>query len=153
MKTRTSGIIAALLLAGSGTTLLADGDGMHQAAIDFRSSNMLIYKWYMGPMGAMVKGKVPYDQAAFQKNAAGLATAASLDLLAGFPQGSTDPDSEAKAEIWQDWSGFSDRFEALQRESAKLAEIAASADAQASMEQFKKTGGTCKGCHDDFREK
>jgi len=114
---------------------------------------MIIYKWYMGPMGRMAKGEMPYDQALFQKNAEALATAARLDLLAGFPKGSTDEDSEAKPEIWDNWSEFEEKFKALQMESEKLADVAAKGDRAATLSQFQNTGKTCGGCHKKFREK
>ena len=146
--------ITTLLLTALGawsSNTLAANDG-YQAAIDYRSSIMIIYKWHIGPMFGMATGKIPYDHARFQQNAEGLANAASLDMLAGFPEGSTDDESEAKAEIWQNWSTFEEKFLALQTESAKLAKVAAGQDRNASVAQLKKTGGTCDGCHDDFRE-
>jgi len=104
-------------------------------------------------MGRMAKGEMPYDQALFQKNAEALATAARLDLLAGFPKGSTDEDSEAKPEIWDNWSEFEEKFKALQMESEKLAGVAAKGDRAATLSQFQNTGKTCGGCHKKFREK
>ena len=38
-------------------------------------------------------------------------------------------------------------------EAAKLAELADAGDAEGFAAQVKSVGGTCKGCHDDFREK
>ncbi len=142
-------VLAMLLTAASGVIAAQKGQ---QAAIDYRSAVMVVYKWHIGPMFGMAKGKIPYDQVRFRENAEGLANAARLNLLAGFPEGSLDEDSEAKPEIWQQWKKFEEKFEALRVESAKLAEVAAGNDRDAAMAQLKKTGGTCGGCHDDFRE-
>ena len=146
--------ITALAFAGALTTTVVASaeDKAGQAAVDFRESAMTIYKWYLGPMGAMVKGKVPFDQAAFRQHAEGLATAAQLDLLPGFPEGS-DKDTEARPEIWERWSDFQARYRELQEQSGKLAQIAATGDEAAMKAQFGETANTCKGCHDDFREK
>ena len=146
-------VCLAALLAGIGSAVSAAESKGHQAALDFRSANMIIYKWYMGPMGRMAKGEMPYDQALFQKNAEALATVARLDLLAGFPKGSLDEDSEAKPEIWENWSGFEEKFKAFQKASEKLAGVAAKGDRGATLSQFKNTGKTCGGCHKKFREK
>ncbi|MCB1858503.1 MAG: cytochrome c [Gammaproteobacteria bacterium] len=146
----TAALLVAGLGAGSASTWATERPG--HAAFEYRESIMTVFKWYLGPMAGMAKGKIPYDQASFQHNAKELAKAASLDVLSGFPEGSIDEDSEAKPEIWQNWKKFEDKLEALRTESAKLAEIAAGGDQQATVEQFKRTAGTCGGCHDDFRE-
>ena len=147
----TSSLLSVGILFGASTATNVIADGGSQGSIDFRESVMTIFKWHLGPMGAMVKGKAPFDEAAFRKNADGLAHAANLDLLAGFPEGSQG-DSEAKAEIWENWSQFEEKYGALRTESAKLAEVAAGGDQEAMKAQFGETAKTCKGCHDDFRE-
>ncbi len=89
--------------------------------------------------------------------AAATAAAANVKLFADamgawFPAG-TGPDSgiesEAKANIWTDRATFDAAAVKLQEESAKLA---AATDAAAFKAQFPATGGTCKNCHDTFRE-
>ncbi len=122
--------------------------------IDFRESTMTIYKWYLKPMAGMVKGKVPFNVEAFQKNAQGLALATRLDLLSGFPKGSYDPEeSRAKKAIWEEWPQFEDKYRALQKESSKLAEVAMTGDVAAMKAQFGATAKTCGGCHKPFRAK
>ena len=145
-------LASAVLIPLSFTLGAAATASGQQAAVDFRQSAMNLYKWYLGPMGGMVKGKIPFDLMAFQKNAKGLATVASLDLLAGFPKGSAE-DTEAKNAIWERWSDFEKKYSALQQQSEKLASVAAGGDQAAIKAQFGETAKTCKGCHDDFREK
>lgn len=123
-----------------------------QGAIDFRESVMITFKWYMGPMGAMTKGKIPFDAAYFQSRAEGLANATRLDVSEGFPEGSIE-ESEAKPEIWQDWDDFTAEYQALQREAEALQQIAAGGDEAAMKAQFDKTGKRCGSCHKKFREK
>ena len=87
------------------------------------------------------------------------ATAAAVNVKAfadamgaWFPAG-TGPDSgnetEAKANIWTDGATFTAAVTKLQEESTKLA---AATDAAAFKAQFPATGGSCKNCHDTFRE-
>ncbi len=70
-----------------------------------------------------------------------------------FPAG-TGPESgietEAKANIWTDRATFDAAVVKLQEESGKLAAVT---DAAGFMAQFPATGGSCKNCHDTFREK
>ncbi len=70
-----------------------------------------------------------------------------------FPPG-TGPEAgktEAKANIWTERADFDAKLVNLQTEAAKLV-TATGADAAAFKAQFGPTGGTCKACHDKFRE-
>ncbi len=127
-----------------------------KSAIDFRQSAMKIYKWYLGPMAGMVKEKSPYDAAGFRSNAAGLAKAASLDLTAGFPANTfsdSEDDTDAKPEIRENWEDFTSKYEAFREASEKLMAVSIGGDLAAMKQQFAAAAKTCKGCHDDYREK
>lgn len=143
-------VLAGVLAGGVAPATLADGSV--QGAIDFRESVMTTFKWYMGPMGAMAKGKIPFDVALFRSRAEGLAIATRLDVAEGFPQGSIG-ESEARPEIWQDWDGFKAAYETLRNEAEKLQQVAATGDEAAIKAQFAETGKQCGGCHKKFREK
>ncbi len=142
--------LIASLLAAVGMPTLADEST--QGAIDFRESVMTTFKWYMGPMGAMVKGKIPFDAALFKSRADGLANASRLDVSEGFPEGSVG-ESEAKPEIWDEWDDFLSKYQGLQDEAVKLQQVAATGDEAAIKEQFLKTGETCSSCHKKYRSK
>ncbi len=144
--------LSLVAVLGATPMSIAFADEHENPAIDFRESLMTIFKWHLKPMAGMIKGKIPFNEAAFRKNANGLAAATSLDLLSGFPRGSIE-DSEAKPEIWRHWPDFKDKFRTLQRESAKLKQAAASGDRAAMKAQFIRTAKVCKGCHKKFREK
>lgn len=63
-------LIAAIL---GTTTLLASGSVLAQAkpedVIKYRKSALTVAAWHMRPLGAMVKGQMPFDQSVFLKNA------------------------------------------------------------------------------------
>lgn len=145
-------VLITCLLATGGASTSGMAQESTQAAIDFRESVMTAFKWYLGPMGAMAKGKIPFDAARFRSRADGLANATRLDVAEGFPEGSI-AESEAKAEIWDNWDEFLGKYQSLQEEAVKLQQVAASGDEQAMMAQFKRTAETCGGCHKKFREK
>jgi cytochrome c556 len=123
-----------------------------KAAIEYRQSVMTIVGWNFKPMGAMVKGDKPFDAKAFAAHARDLAAVTGVDILSGFPEDTDGEGSKAKAEIWLKWDDFKDKMGAMQREAAKLAEVAAGGDQEAIKKQFGATGKTCKGCHDDYKE-
>lgn len=127
-----------------------------QKAYEFRTSAMTLYKWYLSPMGAMVKGKVKFDAKSFAKYANGLEIASELDLLQGFPQKSSEDeidDSNAKPAIWKNSKDFEKKFEALQVEAKKLVSIANKGDEKAIKAQFKITAATCSSCHKKYKTK
>jgi len=146
--------VAALLALGlTAASAQAVAEGGHSKAIDYRNSIMSILKWNMGPMGAMVKGEVPYDEAAFARHAADLNAAAHLDLLSGFPEGSDQgDDTGARIDIWLDWEGFRNKHESFKTATAELAETAKTGDLNAIKGKFGAVGKGCKSCHDAFKD-
>lgn len=71
-----------------------------------------------------------------------------------FPEGtSVDAgyDTEALAAIWERPDEFEAAAQRLVDESATMMTLAAGGDAGAVAEQVAALGGSCKGCHDNFR--
>jgi cytochrome c556 len=103
------------------------------------------------PIGAMLKGETPYDNATVQKSLATIADGAKKlpDL---FPDNSkTGDDTAALPKIWDD----KDKFNAIY---AKLAATATAAEGSIHDEASLKANigsvfGNCKTCHDDYRAK
>lgn len=129
-----------------------DDDDPAKGAIKYRQSAMTLVGANFKPMGGMLKGELPYDQAAFAGFAKDLASVASLDLLRGFPADSEGEGSKAKGEIWLNWDDFKSKMEDFQTEAAKLGEVAAGGDMAAIKAQFGATGKTCKACHKEYKE-
>ncbi len=127
-----------------------------EQSYDFRSSTMSIYKWYLSPMGAMVKGKTEFNSKAFAEYATGLATIAKINLLEGFPKESSEDhvdDSNAKKAIWNNWKDFEQKVKNFQLEANQLAKIAQNGNEAAIKAQFKKTANTCSSCHKKYKTK
>jgi len=122
-----------------------------ETAIRYRQSVYTMIGWNFVPMNDMVKGKTPWDSAEFAKHADRIATL-SPQLLEGFPEGSDKgADTEAKPEIWKSMDDFKTKMDALVMQSKALADIAKGGDEAKTREQFKKTAGACKSCHDKYR--
>ena len=134
--------VAAVLTAG---TAVADDEG----AIKYRQAVMKAVGGHMSAMAAILQGRVP-----FTDNLKGHARAqAELARISGkvFPEGSDFGETRAKADIWAKPAEFEKAIAAFQTETAALAKVAESGDMGAFGGQFRKVGGTCKGCHDAFR--
>ena len=94
------------------------------------------------------------DVAAMQAAAASLPVE-SAGMEDWFPEG-TGPEAGVKTEalpvIWEDRADFEEKLANFRAASDELAAIAPGGDVDAIGAAFKKVGGTCKSCHDKFRE-
>ncbi len=144
------GLAGALLLSGVASHTVSAGE--LERTLDYRQGVMNVFSWNMKAMSAMMKGEKLYDAKAFARHADDLATAASLDLLAGFPEDSDQGETDALPDIWLDFEGFTQKFDALRAASRKLSDVATSGDKTAMGDALGKTGKTCKGCHDSFKD-
>lgn len=151
MSTRSlMGLAAAALLlsvAGFGITQAQDKDA---AMIGHRQNLMRSQGFHMGSMVAILKGQWPYKE-----DGAVLAKAMAADamlIVNAFKAQTADVKTDAKPDIWKEWSKFEGKVKDLQRETAKLSDIANSSDMSGLPAQVKAVGEACKSCHDDFRK-
>jgi len=123
-----------------------------EQAIKYRQSAMFIMAQHFGRIGAVVKGKRPYNKEEVAKNAA---IAAEMSKLPwdGFAAGTDKGKTHAKPEIWSDPAKFKSAAEKMEQEISKLAQVAQGGDLNAIKSQFGATGKSCKACHDDFKQK
>jgi cytochrome c556 len=129
-------------------------DSKPEDAVKYRQSVYTIIGWNFKPIGAMVKGEVPFDAAAVARHAQ-YVEMMSKAAPEGFPKGSGPDavkDTEAKPEIWTNWGKFETKMNDFQQEAAHLAEVAKTGDEKAIKAQFGKTAETCKACHKEFRK-
>jgi cytochrome c556 len=119
-------------------------------AIGYREALMEMVYANFGPIGAMVKGDIPWDDARVAGYGKDLKAIASLNAMRGWPAGSEG--GESLPEIWTRMDDFQKKMEAFQAEAGKLGDVAASGDREAIKAQFGATGKTCKSCHDDFKK-
>lgn len=145
----------ALALAASFTSFGATAQSAFakpEDAIKYRKAAFSLTAAHFGRIGAMAQGKAPFDAKAAADNAELVATLSHLPWAA-FVDGSDTGDTKAKAEIWKQSAKFKESADKFQQEAAKLA-VAAKSGKEADVKTaFNATAGTCKGCHDDFRNK
>ncbi|MDR9440811.1 MAG: cytochrome c [Halomonas sp.] len=147
-------LIAAATLT---TALLASTSSQADVdkAIEYRQDALSVMAWQIGPLGDMAQGKIDYDAEEFARRAENLDAVADLPWE-GFVEGSLrgdnhGVDTDALAEIADDWEDFESRQQALVEEAAKLAELAQGDDFAAMRQQVASVADTCKGCHDNYR--
>ena len=150
-------IVAAMVAAGivAGTGVAVSGEA-EDKAIKARQSVMQLYSFNLGKLGAMVKGEMDYDADQAKIAADNLVAAASIRQDAMWPEGTamTDAGMEgktwAKKAAWDTYPEVANKHKALQEAAAKMAD-AAGGGVDAIKAAIGGVGGSCKGCHDDFR--
>lgn len=148
MKALKMAMAGALALGVSGVAV-AD---QYEDAIEYRQAAFTLIKGNFGPMGAMVKDKIPFDSKAFAEHAANVAAIAPM-ADDGFIDGSDMGDTKAKAAIWENRADFDEKMSHFQKLSEELAVVAKSGDMDKIKPKFGAVGKSCKACHDDFKSK
>lgn len=117
-----------------------------------RQAAMTLQGKYMGPLGAMAQGKVPYDANIVQRNAAFLETLSKM-AWDGFQESTKGEKSAALPAIWDKAGEFKQAAERFESEASKLVQVAKSGDEGAVKAQIGAVGKSCGGCHETFRQK
>ena len=144
------GVSAALLTSASAQALEVD------KAIEYRQDALRVLAFQIGPLGDMAQGNIDYDAEEFALRTNNLASLAHLPWEA-FIEGSLQGDdhdvaTDALAKIGDEWTGFRERQETLQQESATLAQMVDDGEEFSVLRrQVGAVANSCKGCHDDYR--
>ena len=143
--------IASLAIAGAPLALshLNDEEPMQS----YRQSYFTLLAMNFGPMAAMVKGEMPWDDDRMVAFAEDFAAVAGIDVARAFGPGSDKGTTRAKPAIWENTDDFLEKYANLQAASKDLLAAAKSGDREAIGGAIKNTGGTCKACHDEYKAK
>ena len=121
-------------------------------AVKYRKAAFSVTAAHFGRLGAMAQGKVPFDAKIAADNAEIVAYMAKLPWHA-FGEGTETAETKAKPEVWKQSAKFKEASDKLQTESVKLVAAAKTGKEDAFKAAFTATAGTCKSCHDDFKNK
>ena len=75
----------------------------------------------------------------------------SKEMIKYFPEGSDGAPSEASTDIWLDPEGFKKAVNNFELASLKLINNSKEKDFDKTVDSFRSLAGTCKGCHQKFR--
>jgi cytochrome c556 len=147
----------ALALAAAGTIALSLQATAHlddkEPMQSYRQSYFTLVAMNFGPIGAMVKGEMPWDDARVKMLADELAALASMDVSRAFGPGSDKGTTRAKPGIWENQDDFATKLADMQEAIAGLQAAAAGGDRDAIAEATGSTGQACKACHDEYKSK
>ena len=123
-----------------------------QKATELRQSVFSLLGSNMGPLGAMAKGKMPFDKAAIEKHATRI-NQLSL-MINDYTKTNTSQykmQTDALEKVWTERSAFEKRINDLSNASKHLLSIATSGSEADIKKAIGGIGKTCGGCHDDFK--
>jgi cytochrome c556 len=154
MKSITSICLLILGISLSANSYAADDPLMK--AIKARQGVMQLRSFNAGPLFAMAKGKIDYDAELANKLAGNLKLMLDLDNGRAWAQGSDNEKYPGKTtalpKIWTTYPEIGDYGKKYAMAVNNLA-MAAGNGADALKSKLGALGKSCKGCHDEFREK
>ncbi|MDP1899498.1 MAG: cytochrome c [Rubrivivax sp.] len=145
-------LLAFATVAGLATALPAAAQFQKpEDAVKYRKAGMTMIGAHFGRIGAMAQGRVPFDGAAAAANAEIVSHLSTLPF-AGFVEGTAGTEKGTpKANVWTERAKFDAAAKKMQDEVAKLALAAKANNLDTLKTAFGSAAGTCKACHDDFR--
>ena len=117
----------------------------------YRQSYFTLVAMNFGPIGAMVKGEMPWDDAMLKTFANELGTLAKMDVSRAFTPGSEKGTTRAKPGIWENPDDFKAKLGDMQEALVALQQAAGSGDKQAIAGAVGAAGKACKSCHDEYK--
>jgi cytochrome c556 len=147
--------LGAMALVFSAHTVAADKDP-NLGLIKARQGDMELRAYSAGPLFAIAKGKMPYDAEKASKLANNLMLLLQLDVGGAWAPGTGKDMYPGKTHaVPEVWSTYPKIAEAGKKYKAAVEDLAAVAGNGLGDLKSKigAVGKSCKGCHDDFREK
>lgn len=128
----------------------------NKKAIKARQGEMQLRAFNAGPLFGMAKGDIEYDAALATKLAGNLKLLLDLDTSRHWPQGSDIDnymgDTDASPKIWETYPEIANYGKKYVTAVNELAAVAGNGR-DALRSRVGALGKSCKGCHDEFREK
>jgi cytochrome c556 len=134
--------------AGGGAAV--DPESPEGRAFLYRQAVMRVAANKSATVGAMARGEVPVDEAAFAKAVNDLNAVAGMMPEGFMPQGAPEG-SRALPEIWTNWADFESKAAALVTATQGLADATRTGGFAAGSPLVQNMAGNCGGCHRTYR--
>jgi cytochrome c556 len=151
MRTKLLAIAVAAAALG-GASLEALAQAKPDVLVKQRQAAMTLQGKYLGSIGAMLKGAVPYNADVVARNATFLENLARMPWD-GFDPSTSGEKSKTKPETYKEMAKFMASADTLVAESVKLGTVARAKDEAGVKAAFGGVAKACGACHDAYREK
>jgi cytochrome c556 len=157
-----SSLIALCAIAPVSATLAQDAgpptpDQQAEQAVLTRQGLLKVMGFYMGPLGGMLKNKVPFDATAAGKDGANIeALGAMIPDVFVFvfdTRKATSVKTKAQDGIWTNQADFKAKADDLVKAATALVDASKSGDKAATLKAAGAVGKACGACHDNYRNK
>ena len=147
-------LLAAMISVGAlaGVSLEAMAQAKPDVLVKQRQAAMTLQGKYLGPIGGMLKGNIPYNADVVALNATFLENLARMPWD-GFDASTKGEKSKTKAEAFTDTAKFKAAADTLEAETAKLGAAARAKNEAGVRASFGGVAKACGACHDASREK
>lgn len=142
MKLRFAAVLTGLFMAQS---VMADAE----AEAKYRHDVMEAIGGHMGAMVVILKNQIHTNDLVLHAN--GLAALADIAPEV-FPEGSLTEKSKALPDVWENPEDFDVAMTRFVEAAEGMANAAADGEMAAIGAAMKELGGSCKGCHDDYKK-
>jgi cytochrome c556 len=127
-------------------------EGPYDNEIAYRQALMKSIGGHVGASAALITGKI--EAPGHLKVHAAAIAGVTDDVKRYFPKDSTDEDSAAKPEIWQDWADFEKKAQDMHDAAVAYNRVVQSDGSATDVRgAFKTLTDACKACHEDYRKK
>ena len=121
-----------------------------EEAVKYRQATWTVLNQHFARIGAMTRGRLPFDGPVAQRDAEVVAALARLPAGA-FGPGTDLPSDHARPEIWTEAQRFRELGDRLVTETSRLATAARTQDLDQIKAAYGAAANTCKECHDAYR--
>jgi cytochrome c556 len=137
---------------GAGYSMYVAAQAKPDVLVKQRQAAMTLQGKYLAPIGAMLKGAVPYNADVVARNATYLEALAQMPWD-GFTPETQSEKTKAKPELFKDGPKVQQMIATFQADAAKLGAAARAKDEAGVRAAFGAVAKGCGGCHDAYREK
>ena len=119
--------------------------------VKYRKNYMTALGGHVGAIAHLVKAE--YTAAGHLQIHADAVAATVKDIDKMFPKGTQIGKTHALPAIWENLEDFIDKAKKAERAAQQFKTTVASGDPKAIGKGLKTLGGSCKGCHEDYKER
>ena len=121
-----------------------------EEAVKYRQATWSVLNLHFTRIGAMTRGRVPFDGRLALRDAEVVAALARLPASA-FGPGTDLPNDHARPEIWTETQRFRELGDRMVAETTRLLTVAQTQDLDRLKAAYGAAANTCKECHDAYR--